>query len=327
MSSRVPALRRPRLRRSAAEAFAPAAITNFFAIQSDSSGTPVGATGGGFILSRGVVTTANFAPEGETRLVTSVNGDRRYDARTTRRAVQLLLGRPNRRLGVITLDQTVDTPIGSGFGASGASATSAVYATAAAIGIRGPKEELALFAHRAEIIEQTGLGTVSVVFDAVGAGAIVSPGEPGEAKFVNVKAPRDIRLVTAYIAPFDKKDALTSKPIGRKITMLGREALQAFLTDPTFDTLVAEGERFSRRLGLESPEVKKLISVAKSAGAIGASQNMMGYSVHSVVHTDSAAKVVDALSGVSRELRVDSFEIGARRAEVLPASRRSPGPS
>jgi pantoate kinase len=310
-----------------ARAFAPAAITNFFAIQNDSSGIPKGATGGGFILSKGVTTRASITPGRGARVTTSVNGDEKYDARTTRKAVQLLLRENHYISGRVGLEQTVDTPIGSGFGASGASATSAVLAAAKAAGIARTKEEIAIFAHRAEIIEKTGLGTVSVVYDATGAGAITVPGEPGEAKFVNVRVPDGIRLVTASIAPFDKEAALSSKSLSSRINRFGREALKAFLSDSTFDTLVQEGERFSKNLGLESPEVTKLIRLAKSAGAIGASQNMIGFSMHSVVYEDSCVRVAKVLARASNEVRVDTFEIGDRRAGVLPASRRSRGPS
>jgi pantoate kinase len=217
----------------------------------------------------------------------------------------------------VSLEQDVQTPIGSGFGASAASATSAVYAAAAAAGIRRPKAELALFAHRAEILEQTGLGTVSVIFDGVGAGAITVPGEPGKAKFVTVEVPKDVRLVTAYVAPFDKKDALSSDAVSKKINSLGHDSLLSFLSDPTFDTLAGEGERFSSALGLESIEVKKLIKLAKASGATHASQNMIGYSIHSITFLEYVGGVVGALQSYSRDVRVDVFEVGTRRAGLI----------
>ena len=295
-------------------AFAPAAITNFFEI-SYNSPRPSGATGGGYILSRGSVSTASMLMVG-AGVTTRVNGDPLYDARTTRRAVGLLLSDAGVRAGV-HLDQDVQTPIGGGFGASASSSTSAVLATAAAAGIGSAKARLALFSHRAEIIEQTGLGTVSVIFDAVGAGAITVPGEPGAAKFVNVKVPSDLRIVTAFVAPYDKKDALSSEAMTKRINELGRSSLAGFLSDPTLDNLAGEGERFSRGLGLESVELKKLMALAKGAGASYASQNMIGYSVHSLVSADLAPRVASALSGYSKEIRVDEFEISSRRAGLL----------
>ena len=223
--------------------------------------------------------------------------------------------------GVLTVDQDVATPIGSGFGASAASSTSAVYAAAAAAGISMPKAELALFAHRAEILEQTGLGTVSVVFDEVGAGAITFPGEPGQAKFVTVPAPEAIRIVTGFVAPYDKKDALSSRSVSERINSLGHQALEGFLADPCLDTLALEGEKFSSRLGLESPEVRKLISAAKSAGARYASQNMIGYSVHSITDSDRSDRVARSMAQVGG-VRVDVFAIGTTRAGAVGPSRR-----
>ena len=222
----------------------------------------------------------------------------------------------------MTVDQEVETPIGSGFGASAASSTSAVYAAAAAAGISLPKRELALFAHRAEILEQTGLGTVSVVFDAVGAGAITVPGEPGQARFVAVPVPKETRIVTAFVAPYDKKDALSSKSVSERINRLGRRALEGFLADPALDTLAREGEKFSSGLGLESPEVRKLIALSKSAGARYASQNMIGYSVHCVTDSDRSGAVARSMARVGRGVRVDVFEVGSERAGVLDPSRR-----
>lgn len=220
------------------------------------------------------------------------------------------------------LDQFVETPIGAGFGASAAGAMSAVYAVAAAANIKATKSELALFAHRAEIIESTGLGTVSVIYDSAGAGAITVPGEPGEAKFTAVKVPPDTRIVTGFLAPFDKKDALSSKTVSERINILGHEALKTFLADPTLDTLAREGERFSRNLGLESPEVKRMIEAAKSSGARYASQNMIGYSVHAIVDRDASSRVAKSLSDLSKAIRVDTFQVGARKAGLVASNHR-----
>ena len=272
------------------------------------------------MLSKGTVTKATLVRGSKETLSTSVNGDSSYNARTTRRAVELLLTdrRPDGSLG---LDQEVEVPIGAGFGASGASATSAVYAAASVMGLNETKQDLALYAHRAEIIEQTGLGTVSVIYDHVGAGAITKAGEPGVAEFLRVTIPEDIVLVTACLGPFDKRDAFSSRPVSDKINSLGREALRVLIADPSLDTLGSEGEAFSKGLGLESPEVKKLVTAAKIAGALYASQNMIGYSVHSVVPKDGSAKVATAFRKFGEGVRIDEFEVGKRKAGLVPSPR------
>jgi pantoate kinase len=309
--------RRVRLPPRQAVAFCPGAITNFFRIHYDVSRHPDAATGGGYILSRGTTTTATYNPEGNASVNTVVNGDRAYDAKTTRNAVELLVAGSGRGVGSLGLRQTVDTPIGSGFGASAASAVSAVYAVAAAIGSRAPKRRLALYAHRAEINQRTGLGTVSVVYNGTGAGAITKPGVPGAARFRSVSVPEDLRIVTAYLSPYEKLNALSSGKISERVNYLGKAALSSFLADPSLDTLAEEGEKFSRELGLESPEVKKLISTAKSNGAMWASQNMIGYAIHAISHVDSSEKVRSSLTRLYSQARVDVFEVGRKRAGLI----------
>lgn len=304
-----------------AVAFCPGAITNFFRIHYDESGSPSGATGGGYVLSAGTKSAASSTPGEVSQLTTVVNKDSTYDARTTTRAVRLMTDGLVKSMGRLRLVQSVATPIGSGFGASAASAVSAVYAAASAMDIHEPKDRLAAFAHQAEIVEQTGLGTVSVVYDAIGAGAITEPGEPGVARFRTVKVPNDLRIVTAYLAPYDKKDAISSTRISEKINRLGEDALARFLDDPTLETLARGGERFSANLGLETPEVKKLISTAKSKGAVSASQNMIGYSIHALADADRAGRIETALKQVASEARVDVFRVGNRRAGILSSTR------
>jgi len=248
---------------------------------------------------------------------TVVNGDPFYDARTTRRAVALLVERHGLRFEKLEIRQQVDVPIGCGFGASAASSLSAVYAVASAVGLQAPKAEVARCAYDAEVIEQTGLGTVSVLYDGTGAGAITVPGEPGVARFLTVKVPGSVRLVTASLSPYVKKDVLSSMETARRIVKLGDEALRKFVADPTLEGLATLGEWFTGRLGLESVQVRSLADAAKEAGALYASQNMVGHAVHAVVEEERVGTVVDALRSSLLGPRVDVFTVGSVGAGLL----------
>jgi pantoate kinase len=267
------------------------------------------------VLSKGVVSRASFSGSGKKGAVaTVVNGDPGYEARTTRRALSLLIERYGIEFGRLEVQQTVDVPIGCGFGASAASALSAVYAAASALGLRAPKAEIARCAYDAEIIEQTGLGTVSVTYDGAGAGAIIQPGEPGVGRFLNVKVPGSVRLVTASLAPFSKRDAFSAAETARRIVKLGDEALGRFVAGPTLEGLGVLGEWFTEQLGLESVEVRRLAGAAKSAGALYASQNMMGQAVHAVTLEDSTERVLKAMAATGPNFRIDVFEVGSVKA-------------
>ena len=308
-----------------AEAFAPAAISNFFAsegpnlhFEREGDLSRVGATGGGFTLSAGVhsrVTLLNGSSARRVRI--SVNGDPTYAARTTSLALRLLVESTRAKFDTLILDQNVEVPIGHGFGASAASALSAVIAASSALGLHMSKERVAYFAHAADILAQTGMGTVSAIYDASGAGVMTRAGGPGVAEFLRVKVPGGLKLVTASLAPFQKRDVLSSNAMRSKVRRLGEVALRMFQADPTFQTLCGAGEWFARNLGLETEEVKSLIRLAKGNGAMHASQNMIGYAIHSVAREEDIAGLVTKLGSSSMLPWVQVYDFGASKADVI----------
>src|SRR5438445_626453 len=120
------------MRLTSATAFAPAAISNFFAIRDAGAGldentdlSNVGATGGGFTLSKGVLSRATVIHGGDDKKISiTVNGDLLFSAKTTMLALEILLRRFDVRFSSLELDQLVEVPIGYGFGTSAASALS-----------------------------------------------------------------------------------------------------------------------------------------------------------------------------------------------------------
>lgn len=300
---------------SSRESAAPAAISNFFSIHDEglSLSPPdlvhVGATGGGYMLSRGVRSSARLLDsKGAAKIQIVVNGDPNYDAATTRKAVELLLDDADLRESSMRLEQTVEVPISHGFGASAASALSGVRAAALALDLRMEDAKLAYYAHAADILCRTGLGTVSVIYRYGGAGIITKPGAPGVAEVRPVAVPRGIRVVTASLEPYKKSVILSSPEMKARVNRLGDEAL-ASASDLRLESLVRAAESFSERLGLESPEVKRLRRVARGAGALGASQNMVGHAIHALVWEESVERVVRALREDGSSPRVEVFEL------------------
>ena len=216
----------------------------------------------------------------------------------------------------LRVEQQVYVPVGFGFGASAASALSAVLAASAALDLRLSKEETARFAHEAEIIQRTGLGTVSAVYDGLGAGFVYEPGAPGVAKFRNVKVKSAIRIVTASLAPLNLRGLLSSPRRIAAVNKFGDLALRRVLAEPTLERMAKEGEVFTRKLAIENAGVDSLIKAAKRAGAIYASQNMVGEAMHAIVPANRAAAVARALDRSSPSARVDVLELGRVKAGV-----------
>ncbi len=282
------------------KAFSPAAISNFFAIHYAGEADPMslhrsGATGGGYALSSGVTTLASATRDAESPgLMVTVNGNPEYEAKTTRTAVGLMLDSLGERQCRVELDQTMGVPVGCGFGASAASGLSAVMAVASAFSAKLDVESVAYFAHAADILCRTGLGTVSVIYRYGGAGVIVEPGAPGVARVKTVKVPKGIRVVTASLGPYEKGPLLNSPEVAEKINRLGGEAIR-IASDLTLDALLRAGEAFSEGLGIWTPRVRRLARVAKSSGALGASQNMVGQAVHALTWENDSERIAAAL--------------------------------
>lgn len=312
------------MRGRVAEAFAPAAISNFFAPgerghpKRGSDLSRIGATGGGFTLSSGVHSKA-LVTEGERagKIRIIVNGDPKYQAHTTLTALRLMLKDTGARFGSLLLEQNVEVPIGYGFGASAASALSGVLAASGALDLNLPKERVARFAHDADILSKTGLGTVSVIYDATGAGAITEAGGPGRAKFVRVRVPNGLKVVTASVAPYNKSAVLGSSKLLERVNKLGLKALEMFLAEKTFDALMGAGEWFSRNLGLETKEVRSLERLALDNGASHASQNMIGQAIHATVETSRLRNLVVKLGSSGLLPWVQVYDVGGAQARVL----------
>jgi pantoate kinase len=302
-------------------AFAPAVISNFFAIHTEAlSKKPpdyslVGATGGGFTLSKGVYTSAWVVKSSSRAISVAVNGDANYPADTTKKAVELLLDAAKGPPQLVELVQTVEVPIKAGFGSSSASALSAVMAVASALELPFSKEEVASFAHQAEIVRHTGLGTISSTYDYSGAAVITRPGGPGVAKVRRVAVPHGLRVVTAFLS-LKKAHLLTSTRMRNKVNRLGEAALER-ASDLKLESLLTAGHTFAEDLGLMTQAVKTLVALSLAKGAIGASQNMIGNAMHAVVRDEDVEKVSSALRFASKGAKVDSFRIGGRTARVL----------
>jgi len=305
-----------------AEAFAPAVISNFYRAHDSELArsrpdlSKVGATGGGFTLSRGVFTRVTLRTASKPKIHVTMNGDPRYKARTTSKAVELLLG----SLGIaksVEIRQRVEVPIGCGFGSSSASALSAVMAVGSALGVRRGKARVASFAHSAEIICGTGLGTVSSTYDHEGTGVVSSPGGPGIAEVKAVRTPREARVVTASFEPWEKKPFPSSPGARKRADDLGADALRRATSPLSFKSILEAGEGFSRGLGLETPQMRRLIELAKGAGALAAGQNMVGNAIHAVVLEGHLERVLSSLRASSPQARIDVFSIGGAPAKLL----------
>jgi pantoate kinase len=281
-----------------AKAFSPSGISSFFEIcDRDANGTPIddpariGAKGGGFALAKGVTTEVCIEPSDATRVEVVING-RPVDARTTNAVISLAL-HPSRRRFHILVEHNVDVPIGAGFGTSAAGAFSCGLALSHALRLDLTYNQIAKLAHVADVISDTGLGTV----EGLAVGGLVLILNSGACRFSQVDRiplPSNLRIVAGSFRPIDKRSVIMPIERRRIINTLATKAMGKILGRPTLENFFTCSKEFALQSGLASDRVVQLITDAEDAGALGATQNMIGEAVHAATVEENLVDVVDA---------------------------------
>jgi pantoate kinase len=281
-------------------AFSPAGISSFFEIvDRRPDGRPfkdlsyAGARGGGFVISRGVLTHVRLKRVDRSRISVRINNRAASHAKTTIAAVARLLQISGEKYEAI-IEHDVDVPIGAGYGASAAGSLSAALAFSEAADLGLSVNEVGRVVHGAEIANGTGLGTVGPILTG---GFILTrkSGGPGIAVIDRLPVSQRLRVISACLGPISTKKALRSKDLRRKVNALGREAFRSIVTDLRPDNFMRASKKFAYGLGLMSPQTAQLIELMETAGAIGATQNMLGQAVHAIADEDVARRILLAV--------------------------------
>ena len=286
-----------------AKAFAPAAISSFFEIHDTADNKPildlkgVGARGGGFGLQKGVLTkvTVNEAKKSSVRIF--INSKPALEAKTTRRAIEMLLRGITANYDVV-VEHQIEVPVGSGFGTSAGGALTAGLALKEALGFPLTYNQIGQIAHVAEIECHTGLGTVSSLTFAGGCVLVVEPGAPGICQIDRIPLTPDYMVVAGFFESSIPKTLLADPKKKQIINQHGKKTLKEILANPTLQNFLDCCWSFSENTGLATDNTRKLVKLAKLAGAVGAAQNMIGEAVHAVALRENVGAVAEAFKQV-----------------------------
>jgi pantoate kinase len=280
-----------------ATAFSPAGITSFFEIRDKRpDGRPfkdlayAGARGGGLVTSRGILTRVRLIPASKSRISIRINGCQAPRARTSLSTISELL-KISRQKYRVTADHRAQVPIGAGYGASAAGALSAAVAFSEAADLGMSMDQLGTVAHLAEIRNGTGLGTVGPILRG---GFVLTrkSGGPGIAVIDRILVSPRLRVVSACFGPISTKAVLASKDLRRKVNVLGLSAFESITRDLRPRNFMTASRAFADTLALMSRETAELADLMENAGAIGATQNMLGQAVHAIAEEDQAESIL-----------------------------------
>lgn len=272
-----------------ATAFVPAHISGFFQPCEAKMPERTGSRNCGPCLELGVLTQADAEPANRTSVKVFIDGKRAPEAETTVTAVKHLLSMARGSFKV-KVHHSCQVPVGAGYGASGAGALGATLALSKALGLYLARDKLTAIAHVAEVKCRTGLGDVGA--QAFGGLVIgVQPGAPPHGRWKRILVPRDLKILCATLGPLSTRDLLRDEDFKRRAVKLGECAMNTLTEKPTPAQFVNVSREFAEGLGLLDRELQELIRVALEAGAIGASQAMIGRSVFALARGSNVESV------------------------------------
>ena len=306
-----------------AKAFAPGAISSFFEIHDTiADGKPitdlerVGARGGGFGLQRGVHTKVTVEEAAANRVQVFINSKPTIEAKTTENVVQTMLNNTRKKFRV-TVKYQIDVPIGMGFGTSAGGALTAGLALREALALPLTGNQVGKIAHVSEIQCQTGLGTVGSLTVGGGLILVTEPGAPGICQIDRIPVSPDYVIVAGFYDSRIPKTVLSSPERKAQINRYGKKALQQILAEPTLENFLASCWDFAQKAGFATDNVRKLVRLAEKAGAVGATQNMIGEAVHAVVLEENAGSVAEAFKQLLPNEKILTAKIDFQGARLV----------
>ena len=284
-----------------ASTFCPAGISSFFhaMIHSKQPGTieeacHVGATGGGFVIAEGVDTELFISPAKTNNVEVQINERITPDAKVTREVCNLLLPCVEGSFDIVVKHE-VGVPIGAGYGASAAGAVSTAMALCKALDLKMTLNQMAQYAHFAELRCATGLGSVSGVIRG-GAILIMEAGAPGFDRVDWLPLEPSQRIVTASFAPISKENIIFSPTTLEVVNREAQTVMMQILSNPNPILFLELCHQFARKAGFLTDRLSQILVKVLKAGALGATQNMIGDAFHALVYKEDVDTVVEAIT-------------------------------
>ena len=213
------------------------------------------------------------------------------DAPTSRTVIDLMqyLLPPNVQFQV---NHQFDLPLGAGYGSSGAGALGIALGLNRLFGLGLAELEAAKYAHMADVINHTGLGTVGGQFVG-GLSILLEPGYPFQMQQVEV--PKDTVVVVGSFGEISTRQILTDLEYRQLIHSVGKEAMIQMRKSYTLENFVKVCDRFLdhtqliQRLRLS--KVEQLLHILRNQPILGAGMNMLGESVYCFCHQKYASTI------------------------------------
>ncbi len=305
--------------------FVPSHITGFFSIFENENPLLKGSLGAGVLLDKGVITEIDEAKESND-LSILINGKKdEYNEVIILKTIELMDKELNKEenkfnLEKIALNQTIQVPIGCGFGTSAASAIGTAICINEYFNLGLSIEECGQYAHLAEVSLGTGLGDVIaelskgiVLRTKVGAPdygeakSIVPHEKEGFGVFESLKS--DFYVITKSLGEISTASIIENEKHKKVITDVGLEIQEEFNKK---DDGIVIGSKFKNKFNVavdsefnEEETIKKFmkssLSFAKRTHLINDDLLQIVHQLHGKVLGSSMAMLGNTVFAIANE--------------------------
>ncbi len=270
--------------KQSATAFAPGHISGFFQpIYHETNQLMTGSRGAGLSVSHGCQSRV-IVKKAKKQKVTLFSDEKKINSPVIMKSLHYLIG--DAPLNV-TVYNSIQLPIGQGFGMSAAGCLAAAYATADCLQI--PFKEAVVSAHRAEVQVQSGLGDVI----ASASGGIEIRKQPGicsDNPIIRIPGSLDV-ILCVIDTPVDTKKILTDKKKADKIALIGKKCTDDLLKNPTIKNLFSLSLYFAQKTGLASDQIESILKEVNEVGL--ASMCMLGNAIFATGNKDRLIELLN----------------------------------
>lgn len=265
-----------------ATAFAPGHISGFFQIQDESKDfRKKGSRNCGLCIKAGVSTKVEFEESSNQEIQVFLNGEKNK-AKTTKTVVKSILDKTE-KTGLIKVEHSVQAPIGSGYGMSGAGTLGAALASEKVLNLNMGRDEILTEAHKAEIKCKSGLGDVA---PQILGGIVIGlkPGSPPYGKWEKIETSRDLQVICGTKGSLSTSGVLNNPDFRKRSMKLGEEAMDKLLEEKNLENLMKVSKNFAMELGVFDRDFEKMLKGISAKSPLGASAVLLGKAIFAPVY-------------------------------------------
>lgn len=302
---------------SISKAYSPGHITGFFSTHDQNNAETnfncKGSLGAGFSIDRGITSTVRVFQSSDKNYEIKLNGLSDCELKVSKYVTEYYLSLIKNPV-LISIDHESTLPIGYGLGSSGSAALSLSYALNDALDTNLSKLQSAQIAHQADIVCNTGRGTV--VSEYVGGLELrLSIGGPGICQIEKTELPSQWCAVILCLAPIKTEVFLSEYLNGMKYQILnemGRQMLLQLRQAKSVDKFMDLSYEFAAQCKLTEGICKEPVRHLRSEG-FKSSIALFGHTLFTLIQKNNLNKIIDILQRYGGKLIVCGIDnLGAR---------------